>query len=198
MSGTHDRVTHESARSHSNIFSRPASLGQVLRTHGIETSKESDHSPTTIDRRAKESLRKPKAPNWGNGAQQPELRITEARLSPRHRQAGQRKELGRKLKTSGGSHDTQNHPFFRATWAKLPSSPEDGGGCEPVCQLGGGELWRGYARQVSRGHYGRLVLPRPKETHTQARLAQARSAPRPLSNPSAKTNIRREKSTIPL
>jgi len=111
---------------------------------------------------------------------------------------GKGRNPGGSRKTSRGGHDTQNQPFLRATRAKLPASPGVRGGCELVCQFGVGESWRRYVRQVSRGHHGRLVLPRLKETHTQAHLAQAGSAPRSPSNPLARTNIMSVKSTIPL
>jgi len=85
---------------------------------------------------------------------------------------GRGRNSGGSQKTFRGGHDTQIQPLFRASRAKLPKSSEDGSEYKPVCQLGGGEPWRGYPRQVSRGRARRMVLPRQKETHAQVRLAQ--------------------------
>ncbi len=166
----------------------------------IETCKEPDLGPTTTDRPVKEPIRKPKhrpgaTEHIGQSSGEPERGRSHSIAKP-----GRGRNPGGRQKTTRGGHDAQNQPLLQASRAKLFESSENRSERKPVCQPIARGSRRGYPSQVSRGRDRRLVLPRPKEARTQTRLTQAGYATSFSSTPSptARTNLRREKSAIPL
>lgn len=134
------------------------------------------------------------APTRSKGAHRPELQKIGTWSTPHHRQAGLRKEPGltaRNRQRVPRHPETTSFSNYSGPTARKLKNQKRAPTHSPA-------WWTGHTIQMSRGDARRVVLLRTKEAHTQASFTQTGLETSPRSNPAARTNTRRKKTTIPL